>query len=76
MVRNLPANSRDMGSIPGLEDFTCYGIAEPGVTIAEPVHEPEQEKPRHRSLCIATREEPWLTATRESLSTAVKTQQR
>ena len=26
--RNLPVNSGDMGSIPGLEDFTCYGITE------------------------------------------------
>ena len=26
--KNIPANSRDMGSIPGLEDFTCLRATE------------------------------------------------
>ena len=36
VVKNLPANAGDKGSVSDLEDPTCQGAAKPCATIIEP----------------------------------------
>ena len=55
VVKNLPANAEDMGSILGQEDPTCCRATKPMATTTEPVvysgkyraHVPQLRKPLH-----------------------------
>ena len=82
MVKNLPANVGYTGSIPGplvQEGPFCHGATTP-VCHNSLAHMPKghgsatREATTMRSLPIATGELPQFVATRESLSTATKTQ--
>ena len=70
VVKNLPANAGDTGSIPGLGDSTCCG---PTMPVHPRAHVPQKEATARR-LRVATREQPLLAATKENPPTATKNQ--
>ena len=68
MVKNLPTNAGVMGSIPGPEDPTCLGVAEPvshnyGTWALEPVlcnkRRHHSEKPEHCNDRVAPAHHKW-----------------
>ena len=71
LVKNLPANAEDMSSVPGLGRSPMP--QSPHATTTEP-RIPELMLCKNGAPSTATREQPLLVATRESLHAAMKTQ--
>ena len=76
MVKNLPANAEDTGSIPGpggshMSWSNNYAHALLGLNLTPGAT--TSKATAMRSLCTPAREQPPLSTTRESLYTATKT---
>ena len=72
-MKNPPASAGDMGATPVQEDpISCGNVSHAPQILSSHILEPMLCN--KRSLCTAAGKETPLTATRESLNTATKTQ--